>query len=275
MKPTTKLTVVAETKSSYSNTLKIMVKIAIITYSLYGHIDILAKEIQKGIREAGGDADIFRVKETLPEEALQKLQAPSKPSDIPVVDKTVFEKYDVFLFGIPTRYGNLPAQWCSFWDQTGGLWVEGTLDSKAAGLFTSAASFGGGQDSTIKNSLDYLSHHGMIIVPLGYKSCFAELSCIDEIHGAGPWGAGTLAGSDGSRSPSDLELRIASIQGRKFYTVVNKLNSTPKLANTTNQKKKVEEAKTAPTQKPIPDQSKKQVKSNNKVKTKNNSCVVM
>lgn len=253
-----------------------MVKIAIITYSLYGHIDLLAKEIQKGIREAGGDADIYRVEETLPEEALEKLQAPPKPNDIPLVDKSVFEKYDAFLFGIPTRYGNVPAQWSSFWDQTGGLWVKGTLDSKAAGFFTSTASFGGGQDSTIKNSLDYLSHHGMIIVPLGYKSCFAELSCIDEIHGAGPWGAGTLAGSDGSRSPSDLELRVASIQGRKFYTVVSRLNSAPKEANETKKKKKkVEGTHTAPAQNPTPDQTKKPVNTNHDSKNTNDCCVIV
>lgn len=215
-----------------------MVKIAIITYSLYGHIDILAKAVLKGIIEAGGTAEIFRVEETLPDKALEKLQAPPKPAEIPVVDKDVLEKYDAFLFGVPTRYGNVPAQWSAFWDKTGGIWVEGTLDGKAAGFFTSTASFGGGQDSTVKNSLDYLSHHGMIIIPLGYKDCFAELSCLDEIHGAGPWGAGTLAGPDGSRSPSELELRIAHIQGHKFYNLVKRIyDSTPTPSPNIQQKK--------------------------------------
>ncbi|CAL9729981.1 hypothetical protein MOUN0_I03708 [Monosporozyma unispora] len=251
-----------------------MVNIAIITYSLYGHIDILAKAVQRGIKEAGGSADIYRVNETLPEEALQKLQAPPKAKDIPVVDKDVLKNYDAFLFGIPTRYGNVPAQWASFWDQTGGLWVEGALEGKAAGFFTSTASYGGGQDSTVKNSLDYLSHHGMIIIPLGYKSCFAELSCIDEIHGAGPWGSGTLAGPDGSRSPSDLELRVASIQGRKFFHVVNRLTSTSKLVNDTK-RKKVEGNQKSPTQKELLEQSKNEVEAKKKATNPNDCCAVM
>lgn len=214
-----------------------MVKIAIITYSTYGHIDTLAKAVQAGVEEAGGKADMYRVEETLPAQALEKLNAPPKPEDIPVVGKEVLENYDAFLFGIPTRYGNVPAQWASFWDKTGGLWVKGTLDGKAAGVFVSTASFGGGQDSTIKNCLDYLSHHGMIIIPLGYNKCFAELSNIDELHGCGPWGAGTLAGSDGSRTASELEIRVARIQGEKFYRTVQKFYDNNQVKPSTVQRK--------------------------------------
>lgn len=214
-----------------------MVKIAIITYSTYGHIDTLAKAVQAGVQEAGGKADIYRVEETLPAQALEKLNAPPKPKDVPIVGKEVLENYDAFLFGIPTRYGNVPAQWSSFWDKTGGLWVKGTLDGKAAGIFVSTASFGGGQDSTIKNSLDYLSHHGMVIIPLGYTKCFAELSNIDELHGCGPWGAGTLAGPDGSRTASELELRVAKIQGVKFYQTVHKFYDKAEVVSSKTQKR--------------------------------------
>lgn len=250
-----------------------MVKIAIVTYSLYGHIDILAKAIQEGINEAGGTADIYRVEETLPPKALEKLHAPPKPEDIPIAGKDILKKYDAFLFGIPTRYGNVPAQWASFWDQTGGIWVEGSLEGKAAGFFTSTASFGGGQDSTIKNSLDYLSHHGMVIIPLGYKSCFAELSCIDEIHGAGPWGAGILAGPDGTRAASDLELRVASIQGRKFFNIVTKLNgdtskinkSVPTVSNNTTRPSKQEKSLNPSEPKKTQDQ---------KPSPRNNCCII-
>ena len=47
------------------------------------------------------------------------------------------------------RYGTMPAQFKAFWDATGGLWKNGSLLGKPVGLFTSTASQGGGQESTI------------------------------------------------------------------------------------------------------------------------------
>jgi NAD(P)H dehydrogenase (quinone) len=38
-----------------------------------------------------------------------------------------------------------------------------------------------------------------------------------------PWGAGTLAGADGSRQPSAGELEVATIQGEYFYDIVKKV----------------------------------------------------
>lgn len=37
---------------------------------------------------------------------------------------------------------------------------------------------------------------------------------MDEIHGGGPWAPGTFAGPDGSRMPSELELKVATNYGR-------------------------------------------------------------
>ncbi len=55
---------------------------------------------------------LVRVEETLAADVLEKMHAPPKPSDVPVLsDPADLEKYDGFLLGIPTRYGNFPAQW--------------------------------------------------------------------------------------------------------------------------------------------------------------------
>ena len=199
-------------------------KVAIITYSTYGHIDALARELKEGIISAGGKADIFRVEETLSEDILEKMNAPLKDPDIPVATRETLVEYDGFLFGVPTRFGNVPAQWSAFWDRTGGLWVNGALSGKPAGIFVSTASYGGGQESTIKCCLTYLVHHGMIYVPLGYSHCFNELANLEEIHGGSAWGAGTLAGADLSRNVSELEITIARSQGKSFYEVVRLLS---------------------------------------------------
>lgn len=196
-------------------------KIAIVYYSLYGHIRQLAVSAQKGIQEAGGKADLYQVAETLTPEILEKMHAPSKSED-PVINPAQLTEYDGFLFGIPTRYGNFPAQWKNFWDQTGFLWAKSSLQGKFVGTFVSTGTPGGGQEATVMNSLSTLTHHGMIFVPLGYRETFPLLTDLNEVHGGSPWGAGTFAGGDGSRQPTKLELEIANIQGSSFQKLLSK-----------------------------------------------------
>lgn len=197
-------------------------KIAIIIYSMYHHVATLAEAEKKGIEAAGGHADIYQVPETLSEDVLKLLHAPAKP-DYPIATNDTLTSYDAFLFGVPTRFGNYPAQFKAFWDATGGLWASGALYGKACGFFVSTSSPGGGQEVTILNALSVVVHHGLVFVPLGYKNAFAQITNLNEVHGASPWGAGTFAGADGSRQPTALELEIANIQGKTFYEAVGKL----------------------------------------------------
>jgi len=198
-------------------------KVAIVFYSMYGHIGKLAEAEKAGLKKAGIDADIFQVPETLPEEVLAKMHAPPK-SDIPFADAKTLEQYDAFLFGIPTRFGNFPAQWKAFWDTTGGQWGTGAYWGKYAGIFVSTGTQGGGQESTAIAALSTLTHHGLIYVPLGYKTAFPVLVNLNEIRGGSPWGAGTYAGADGSRQPTELELELATIHGESFGNAVSKVN---------------------------------------------------
>lgn len=196
-------------------------RIAIVYYSLYGHISQLAKAVQSGVEAAGGRADIYQVQETLSSDILQKLGAPPKNTSVPIATPETLTKYDAFLLGIPTRYGSFPAQWKAFWDATGGLWASGGLYHKFAGVFVSTGTPGGGQEVTVLNALSTLAHHGIIYVPLGYGKTFPLLTSFDEVHGGSPWGAGTYAGGKGERVPTSLELEIASTQGAEFFKVVS------------------------------------------------------
>ncbi|THU91818.1 flavo protein WrbA [Dendrothele bispora CBS 962.96] len=198
-------------------------KVAIIIYTMYGHIAKMAESVKSGIEAAGGSASIFQISETLSAELLTALHAPSKP-DYPIITADKLPKYNAFLFGIPTRYGNFPSQWKAFWDTTGELWGSGALAGKYAGVFVSTGTPGGGQEATAMNAMSTLTHHGMLYVPLGYSLTFPQLTNLDEVHGGSPWGAGTFAGGDGSRQPSALELEIASLQGKQFYGIVSKVS---------------------------------------------------
>ena len=133
-------------------------------------------------------------------------------------------KYDAFLFGIPTRYGNYSAQWKTFIDSLGHLWQTGALYGKYFGLFVSTATMGGGQESTAIAALSSWVHQGMIYVPLGYATTFNHMANLSEARGGSPWGAGTLSAADGSRQPSEAELAIAKQQGEDFWKAVSKVS---------------------------------------------------
>ncbi|KAJ3551167.1 hypothetical protein NM688_g4870 [Phlebia brevispora] len=201
-------------------------KIAIIVYTMYGHIAKMAESVKKGVVGAGGAATIYQyassVAETLPQELLAKLYAPPKP-DYPVLDPLEMVNFDGFIFGIPTRYGTMPTQWRAFWDSTGPLWAKSALAGKYAACFVSTGTPGGGQETTGLSLLSTLAHHGIVYVPLGYKHTFALQTNLEEVHGGSAWGAGTFAGGDGSRQPSKLELELALQQGKMFYETLAKV----------------------------------------------------
>ncbi|GJE84437.1 1,4-benzoquinone reductase [Phanerochaete sordida] len=197
-------------------------RVAIVIYSMYGHIAKLAEAVKTGVESAGGTTSIYQIAETLPEEVLAKMHAPAKPN-YPVMAPSDLPNYDAFLFGVPTRYGNFPGQWKAFWDQTGGLWAKGALAGKYAGVFVSTGTPGGGQEATVLASISTLTHHGINFVPLGYSTTFPLLANLTEVRGGSPWGAGTFAGADGSRSPSELELELARAHGKQFWSTVSKV----------------------------------------------------
>ena len=120
-------------------------------------------------------------------------------------------QYDGIIVGVPTRYGSMAAQMKNFWDQTGPLWAKGALVGKVGSVFTSTATQHGGQETTITSTQVMLLHHGFVIVGLPYA--FKGQMRLDEITGGSPYGASTIAGSQGQRQPSELELSAARFQG--------------------------------------------------------------
>ena len=136
------------------------------------------------------------------------MHAPGQSEDIPFITAEKLKEYDAFLMGIPTRYGNFPAQWKTFWDTTGQMWYTGGYWGKYGGLFISTASQGGGQESTAIAAMSTFAHHGIIYVPLGYAKAFVPMTNTDEVKGGSPWGAGTFAASDHSRLPSHTRTNI-------------------------------------------------------------------
>lgn len=201
------------------------VKIQVIFYSMYGHVYRMAEAVAEGAREvAGAEATVYQVPELAPEAVIEKSGAKKARetfAHIPIAEPRQLAEADGLLFGTPTRYGNMAAQMRNFLDQTGQLWMANTLVGKPAGVFVSTASQHGGQETTALTFYTTLLHLGMIVVGVPYSA--KALVNMDEITGGSPYGAGTLAGLDGSRWPSDNELEIARYQGRVVADVARKL----------------------------------------------------
>ncbi|WP_437190591.1 NAD(P)H:quinone oxidoreductase [Planctomicrobium sp. SH527] len=200
-------------------------KIQVIFYSMYGHIHHMAEAIAEGARSVeGAEVTLLQVPELVPDAALERTgakQAREQFAEIPMATTKGLAEADAIIFGTPTRFGNMAAQMRNFLDQTGGLWASGGLIGKVGSVFTSTGTQHGGQETTITSFHTTLLHHGMIIVGVPY-SC-AELSNMNEITGGSPYGAGTLAGADGSRVPSENELSIARFQGKHVAEITKKL----------------------------------------------------
>ncbi|ORX64299.1 flavo protein WrbA [Linderina pennispora] len=198
-------------------------KVFVVFYSTYGHVHTISKSIKEGLEKSAlVDVEVYQFPETLSESVLQSMYAPPKP-DIPVITVDKLAEADGFLFGFPTRFGSAPAQVKAFFDSTGSLWVKGALSGKPAGIFFSTASQHGGQETTAFSFLPVLAHHGMVFVPA--LSTSAGNPGVDQVAGGSPWGAGTVAGSDGARQPTEYDLAAAVAQGETFANIAAKLSA--------------------------------------------------
>ena len=203
-----------------------MTKIAILEYSLYGHINQLSRSIKKGVESVGVEVEHLRCAETLPSEVLEQMHAPPKPEDVRELTPANVNElggFDGIMFGVSARYGGIPAQMKTIMDATGGLWQNGKLVGKTAGVFQSTGTMQGGQESVAMNCMSFFAHHGMVFIPLGYID--PKVFSYEEIHGGSPWGSGTYAGPDGSRQPTSMELSIAENHGRHFAKLTAKISA--------------------------------------------------
>lgn len=200
-----------------------MAKVLVLYYSMYGHVETMAYAVAEGARSSKGtDVTVKRVPDLVPEDVARKAGAKLDQA-APIATADELPLYDAILFGTPTRFGNMCAQMRNFLDRTSRLWLSGGLVGKVGSVFTSTATQHGGQETTITSFHKTLLHHGMVVVGVPY-TC-KELMEMTEITGGSPYGAGTLAGADGSRQPSENELKIARFQGAHVAEVARKLSA--------------------------------------------------
>lgn len=197
-----------------------MARILVLYYSSYGHIETMAYAAAEGAREGGAEAVVKRVPELVPEDVARK-SGYKMDQKAPIATVDEMAQYDGVMFGTGTRFGNMTAQMKNFLDQAGGLWLKGSLVGKVGSVFTSTATQHGGQESTILTFHPVLLHLGFVIVGLPYA--FQRQMGVSEVMGNSPYGASTIAGGDGSRQPSKVELDGVRFQAKHVAEIAARL----------------------------------------------------
>jgi NAD(P)H dehydrogenase (quinone) len=197
-----------------------MSKVLVLYYSSYGHIETMAEAVAEGARSTGATVDIKRIPETVPQDVAEAAHF-KLDQNAPVAAIAELADYDAIIVGTPTRFGRIASQTAAFLDQAGGLWMRGALVGKVGGAFTSTGTQHGGQEVTLFSVITNLLHFGMVIVGLPYS--FAGQMTLDEVVGGSPYGATTIAGTQGQRQPSAIDLDGARHQGELVARTANKL----------------------------------------------------
>jgi len=176
----------------------------VIYYSATGNIYRLARAVEEGAKEAGAELRFRKVRELAPEEAVKSNPAwyehTLETQDVPEASPEDMEWADAYVFGTPARFGNGSSQLKQFIDTLGGLWAESKLADKVVGVFTSASTVLGGQETTIASLFNVFVNWGAVVVPLGYTD--------EAIFSTGnPYGASS------TEEPTEQELAVARYQG--------------------------------------------------------------
>lgn len=204
-------------------------KILVVFHSVYGHIHALAKAVAEGVQEVPGVELVFRrVHESvetvqfLEQEKGYAYQVYQSLQSIPECTVDDLREADGVLFGSPTRFGNMTAQMKGLIDSTAQLWLQGEMEGKPAGVFTSTASTHGGNETTLLTMMVPLLHLGMIIVGVPYSTTGMIHT---EARGGTPYGASSIAGPKGELQPTAEDLFIAKTQGKRVAETTVALRS--------------------------------------------------
>ena len=192
------------------------VKVAAIFYSSTSNVYQLMEAVAEGAREAGAEVRLHIVPELAPPEAIAQnpdWQAfrDTTASELEEATLDDLEWADAYIFGSPTRFGNVAAQLKQFLDTAGGLWAQGKLANKVVAGVTSASNPNGGQESTLLALYNTMHHWGAILVPPGYTA----QSVTDA--GGNPYGVSSTG------APTEADLRAARYLGKRVTIVTEHL----------------------------------------------------
>ncbi|MCC5919531.1 MAG: NAD(P)H:quinone oxidoreductase [Cyclobacteriaceae bacterium] len=197
------------------------VKVLVAYYSMTETTYELAKAIESGAIAEGAEVRFRRIAETAPESVVSSVEKWKNhleaTKNIETVTLDDLEWADAFIFGSPTRYGNVSSQVQAFFDTTGPLWGAGKLVNKVASGFVTAATHHGGHEGTLQSMYNTFIHWGAILVTPGYA---------DPIQFAtgNPYGV-SFTSQNGELNPDETAINGAKFQAKRVVEITKKLVS--------------------------------------------------
>lgn len=196
-------------------------KLSVIYYSTYGSNVQIAKWAKEAGEAIGAEVRVRQVQELAPQSVIDS-QAGWKANqeatkDTPIATSDDIDWADAILFSVPSRFGNVPAQFKQFLDIQGGLWASGKTINKVVSATSSAQNNHGGQEATILSLYTSMYHWGAIVVAPGYTDASVGLA------GGNPYGTSVTINQEG-QMVEDVEAAIKH-QVNRMLDVAGKLKA--------------------------------------------------
>ncbi len=184
------------------------IKLSVIFYSMYGHVYKLSEAVIEGACSVQDvQVNLYRVPEIMPDTILEQSgarQAQAAFAHVPTVQVGQMHDSDGFIFGAPTRFGNMCVQMRTFLERLD-THYQNTFVNKIGSAYTSPYNT---QETTIPTLHASLLKLGMVIVGLP-KSDTQVLN--STALAANP----AMLTGEGKRMPTAQELDIARLQGKR------------------------------------------------------------
>ncbi len=176
-------------------------KILILYFSRHGTTAEMANHIARGVESVPNTEAILR---TVPDVSTVCEKTAERIPEQGAIYATLkdLESCDGLALGSPTHFGNMAAPLKYFIDSTTQIWFSGALTGKPAGVFTSAGSLHGGQESTLLSMMLPLMHHGMVLLGLPYS----ETALRETASGGTPYGPSHLSSEHGQLTDHEKAL---------------------------------------------------------------------
>jgi len=197
-----------------------MTKLAVIYYSATGHGTTMARRIEATATAAGAEVRLRHIAETHDPASFAENPAWTAnyhaTNDLPAATGDDIVWADAVIFGSPTRFGSVAAQFRTFIDSLGGLWSQGMLSDKVYAAFTSSQTLHGGQETTLLTLYVTLMHFGGIIVPPGYTDPV-------KFTDGNPYGVGLIANRENVTELDDATNDALDHLARRVVDIASRL----------------------------------------------------
>lgn len=168
-----------------------MTQIAIVYHSGFGHTDVIANDVARGVAEAGARATLLRI------EAGQ--------TDFEAFFAAIAES-DAIIFGSPTYMGTVSAPMKAFMDASAAVYFTKQWKDKLGAAFTVSGSPSGDKLNTLTTLAIFAAQHGMLWIGTGQNP----------------------GNNDDTSAATDVENRLGSFIGAMAQAANDSAEVTPK-----------------------------------------------